>query len=152
MKRDIKKWPTILPPNCKLIIFFCYVTLTSQKWMTGPQTWTAILAVALHSLSVPSANYCTPQKPASTGPRVPGDEYDASVCDILGGKEKRSERLDTCSFARFWDQPRGKQPGLLILDGFNSLGNATDDRCFVNVKFMKRLYELMDGMKNLCLL
>jgi hypothetical protein len=41
------------------------------------------------------------------------------------------------------DEPKGRQPSILILDGFNSLGK--DD---VNKKFIKELYGLSEGKKN----
>jgi hypothetical protein len=72
--------------------------------------------------------------------------YNASLCDMLGTKEVNGW-IHALLLAL--DQPRGKQLGLLILGSFNLLGNATDDGSFVNVKFIKRLYDLINGMKNL---
>lgn len=73
-------------------------------------------------------------------------DYNASLCDILGGREVNGW-IHALLLAL--DQPRRKQPGLLILDSFNSLGNATEDGNYMNVKFIKRLYNLINGMKNL---
>jgi hypothetical protein len=42
------------------------------------------------------------------------------------------------------DEPDERQPSLLILDGFNSLGKDE-----VNLKFIKRLYGLMNARKNM---
>jgi ABC-type uncharacterized transport system ATPase subunit len=42
------------------------------------------------------------------------------------------------------DESDGREPSLLVLDGFNSLG--TD---IVNVSFIKQLYGVINGKKNL---
>jgi hypothetical protein len=73
-------------------------------------------------------------------------DYNSSLSEMLGAREVNGW-IHALLLAL--DQPRGKQPGLLILDSFNSLGNATEDGSFVNVKFIKRLYDLINGMKNL---
>jgi hypothetical protein len=42
------------------------------------------------------------------------------------------------------DEPRGRQPSILILDGFNSLGKEG-----ANEAFVKKLYGLIGGKKTL---
>ena len=70
------------------------------------------------------------------------DNYMLHLRDFLGATEEVDGWIHAVLLAL--DEPKGHQPSILILDGFNSLGK--DD---VNEAFIKELYGLIGGKKNL---
>jgi hypothetical protein len=76
-----------------------------------------------------------------SGQGIDGNYY-ATLRDFVGAGEKDDGWVHALLLAL--DEPRGRQPSILILDGFNSLGKEG-----VNEAFVKKLYGLIGGKKNL---
>lgn len=81
------------------------------------------------------------------------DDYNTSLSRMLGATEVEGWMH---AFLLALEQPKeGASTGFVdprhtsIRNSFNSLGNATDDGSHVNVKLTKRLYDLIDGDRNL---